>query len=58
MGGEEWQEWIVLALLSWLYLIYQLKRDIFENPHSKTGELFARVFMQMQNVELTHGGGI
>ena len=33
-------------------------RDIFENPHSKTGELFARVFMQMQNVELTHGGGI
>ena len=33
-------------------------RDIFENPHSKTGELFARVFMLMQNVELTHGGGI
>jgi len=31
MGGEEWQEWIDLALLSWLYLIYQLKRDIFEN---------------------------
>lgn len=31
MGGEEWQEWIVLALLSWLYLIYQLIIDIFEN---------------------------
>ena len=33
-------------------------RDIFENPHSKTGELFARVFMLMQNVDLTQGGGI
>ena len=33
-------------------------RAIFENPHSKTGELFARVFLLMQNVELTHGGGI
>ena len=33
-------------------------REIFENPHSKTGDLFARVFMLMQNVDLTNGGGI
>ena len=32
--------------------------DIFENPHSKTGELFAKVFMLLQNADLTHGGGI
>ena len=35
-----------------------LVRDIFENPNSKTGELFARVFRLLQNVELTHGSGI
>ena len=33
-------------------------RDIFENPHSKTGELFAKVFMLLQSAELTQGGGI
>ncbi|MBR6211300.1 MAG: ATP-binding cassette domain-containing protein [Clostridiales bacterium] len=33
-------------------------REIFENPHSKTGDLFARVFMLLQNVDLTNGGGI
>lgn len=33
-------------------------REIFENPHSKTGDLFARVFMLLQNVDLTQGGGI
>ena len=31
MGGEEWQEWIDLALLSWLHLVYSLIIDIFEN---------------------------
>jgi D-methionine transport system ATP-binding protein len=35
-----------------------LVRDIFENPESKTGELFARVFKLMQSVDLTHGSGI
>ena len=35
-----------------------LVRDIFENPNSKTGELFAKVFKLLQNVELTSGGGI
>ncbi len=33
-------------------------RDIFENPNSKTGELFAKVFKLLQSAELTHGGGI
>ena len=33
-------------------------RDIFENPHSRTGELFAKVFMLLQSAELTDGGGI
>ena len=35
-----------------------LVRDIFENPNSKTGELFAKVFRLLQSVELTQGGGI
>ena len=35
-----------------------LVRDIFENPNSKTGELFARVFKLLQSAELTQGGGI
>ena len=33
-------------------------RDIFENPHSKTGELFAKVFMLFQSPEFTKGEGI
>jgi len=33
-------------------------RDIFENPHSRTGELFAKVFMLLQSAELTDGSGI
>ena len=35
-----------------------LVRDIFENPHSKTGELFAKVFMLFQSPEFTKGEGI
>lgn len=33
-------------------------RDIFENPHSKTGELFAKVFMLFQSPEFAKGEGI
>lgn len=33
-------------------------REIFENPHSHTGELFAKVFFEFQQSDLQHGDGI
>ncbi len=33
-------------------------RDIFDNPHSHTGELFAKVFLQLQSIDLQDGSGI
>lgn len=36
-----------------------LVRDIFHNPHSRTGALFARVFFELQHAgEMTAGAGI
>ncbi|MBQ2576985.1 MAG: hypothetical protein II566_06920, partial [Lachnospiraceae bacterium] len=32
--------------------------DIFHNPHSRTGELFTKVFFQFQNDEFQSGAGI
>lgn len=33
-------------------------QEIFSNPHSRTGSLFAQVFLEFQRTELENGGGI
>ena len=33
-------------------------REIFKNPHSRTGELFAKVFLELQQSEFQYGEGI
>ena len=32
--------------------------EIFNNPKSRTGELFAKVYTEFQNITLTEGAGI